>query len=65
MRYGRIMTGASTLTLAFLASAGTRDVQYAETPRWVIPVPAPTASQTPDGAPLRVVYSDYQIHLTV
>lgn len=42
------------------ALAGTREVQYGPTPDWVLPSPAPTQIQPPEGAPVRVVYSDTQ-----
>jgi hypothetical protein len=63
MRYGGILIGAIALALAYPANAEKRKVQHAEPPSWVIPAPVPTDSQTPDGAPYRVVYSDNQIHL--
>ena len=63
MRYGQMLLGAIALLIASHASAGLKEVQYAEIPGWVVPVPKPTDSPTPDGAPLRIVYLDYQIHL--
>src|SRR6266404_4550704 len=63
MRYGQMLLGAIALLIASHASAGLKEVQYAEIPGWVVPVPKPTDSPTPDGAPLRIAYLDYQIHL--
>ena len=63
MRYGWMLVGSIALVLASHGYAGPKEVQYAEIPSWVVPVPTPTDSPTPVGAPLRIVYLDYQIHL--
>ena len=63
MRLGIILIGAIALALLHSANAGNKDLQYCEAPSWVVPTPTPTDSQTPDGAPYRVIYSDNQIHL--
>jgi Domain of Unknown Function with PDB structure (DUF3857)/Transglutaminase-like superfamily len=63
MRDYRFWIGAIALALMAHASAGNKEVQYTEVPTWVMPLPTPTDSPTPDGAPFRVIYSDNQIHL--
>jgi len=57
------------LTLALLAGAAnaeaaSRVVQYGPVPAWVGPTPAETSATPPPGAPLRVIYSDWQTRLT-
>jgi TonB family protein len=49
--------------IAGLANAASRDVQYGPQPSWVLPAPKPTDTAIPQGAPLRVIYSDSQTHL--
>jgi hypothetical protein len=63
MRYSGFSFAVIALVFAANSHAGSKDVQYTAVPSWVIPVPAPTDSPTPDGAPYRVVYADNQLHL--
>ena len=44
-------------------AAMARGVQYRPLPDWVVPPPAPTATSSPGGLPLRIVYSDQQIRI--
>src|SRR5512138_2842197 len=62
VRHRAMLVVAMAFAVASLAHAGQKEVQYTEPPSWIVPAPAPTESPTPDGAPLRVVYSDTQIH---
>ncbi|MBL0115688.1 MAG: DUF3857 domain-containing protein [Sphingomonadales bacterium] len=62
-------TGFAALGLAFIAisaplCAGTRDVQYAQAPTWVLPPPTPTLNAAPEGGPFRVTYNDTQVRFT-
>jgi hypothetical protein len=45
------------------ACAASREIQYGPAPSWVVPPPAPTTSAAPDGAPVRVAYTDRQTFL--
>ena len=62
MRYARNLIGLIAVALAAMSNAAQKEVQYTGPPSWVVPVPPPTDSQTPDGASYRVVYSDNQVH---
>jgi Domain of Unknown Function with PDB structure (DUF3857)/Transglutaminase-like superfamily len=57
----RILIGLIAVACVSASNAANKEVQYAGTPAWVIAVPAPTDSPTPDGASYRVVYSDNQV----
>ena len=46
------------------AHAGSREIQYGPAPAWVAPAPKPTDAAAPDGAPLRIVYTDFQVRMT-
>ncbi|HWW55954.1 MAG TPA: DUF3857 domain-containing transglutaminase family protein [Sphingopyxis sp.] len=43
--------------------AATNEVGYGAAPAWVLPPPPPTATGTPEGAPMRIIYSDQQTRL--
>ncbi len=45
------------------AAGASHEVLYGPPPAWVKPPPAPTASATPAGAPVRIIYSDQQTRL--
>lgn len=62
MRYARVLIGLIAVAFAVMSNAAQKEVQYTGPPKWVIPVPTPTDSQTPEGASYRVVYSDNQVH---
>ena len=47
-----------------LAAAPNTAVQYAPAANWVQPSPAPTQASVPDNAPVRVIYTDAQIHVS-
>jgi transglutaminase-like putative cysteine protease len=40
-----------------------RAVRIAVAPEWILPPPAPSASSAPDGAAVRVIYSDNQVRI--
>lgn len=62
MHHSRVWIFMVALACASASNAANRDVQYAGPPSWVIAVPTPTDSQTPDGASYRAVYLDNQFH---
>jgi hypothetical protein len=62
VRYAPILLGLTAVAFASMSNAAQKEVQYTGVPKWVIPVPTPTDSPTPDGASYRVVYSDNQVH---
>ena len=64
MRLGIAFLGMASIAISAPLLANMREVQYAPTPSWVLPSPAPTASASPEGAPFRVVYNDTQVRLT-
>jgi tetratricopeptide (TPR) repeat protein len=55
---------AAVLATSGVAYAGSKDVQYGAAPAWVAPAPQPTQAASPEGAPVRVVYTDLQIRMT-
>jgi hypothetical protein len=62
--FQRIGVSAVVILLAAgSAQAASKQVQYGPPPAWVIPAPTPTETPTPDGAPIRLVYSDLQTRL--
>jgi len=63
VRHAGIWIGLIAIACATASNAANKEVQYGGPPNWVVPVPTPTDSPTPDGAAYRVVYSDNQIHL--
>jgi hypothetical protein len=54
---------ALALVAAAHARAASRDVQYGPPPAWAAPPPAPTEAVSPEGAPARMVYFDFQTRL--
>jgi tetratricopeptide (TPR) repeat protein len=52
------------LAPAGMAHAASRDLHYVAPPAWVMPAPTATGAAAPDGAPVRIVYTDVQIRLT-
>jgi hypothetical protein len=64
LRYARILIGLIAVAFAATSSAAQKEVQYIGPPKWVIPVPTPTDSQTPDGASYRVVY-ELEVAVTI
>jgi hypothetical protein len=62
--FQRICVSAAAILLAAgSAQAASKQVQYGPPPAWVIPAPNPTETPTPEGAPMRLVYSDLQTRL--
>jgi len=45
------------------AVAGSDEVKYAKAPDWVVAAPVPTGTAPHPGAPIRMEYLDYQLHL--
>lgn len=64
MRWGSLCGRMLAAIVPGFACAGVKEVQLADPPGWVIPPPNPTQAPTPDGAPLRMIYSDNQIRLS-
>ena len=58
------MTIIAVLAPAGAAFAGSHDVQYGSPAAWVAPAPAPTNAAAPEGAAIRIVYTDFQIRMT-
>ncbi|MBS0482932.1 MAG: DUF3857 domain-containing protein, partial [Proteobacteria bacterium] len=61
---GCVLAANSTFVVAARPSPAKVDpnqVQYGPPPPWAAPSPAGTATETPAGAPFRVIYSDSQI----
>jgi len=62
--FQRISVSAAAMLLAAgAAQAASKQVQYGPAPAWVAAAPKPTDTPTPEGAPLRMVYSDTQTRL--
>lgn len=61
MNHCRGLIGLIAVACMSASNAATKEVQYGGIAGWVISVPTPTDSPTPDGASYRVVYSDNQI----
>jgi tetratricopeptide (TPR) repeat protein len=55
---------AAVLATSGVAHAGSKDIQYGPAPAWVAPSPPPTQAASPEGAALRIVYTDLQIRMT-
>jgi tetratricopeptide (TPR) repeat protein len=55
---------AAVLATSGVAYAGSKDVQYGAAPAWVAPPPQPTQTASPEGAPIRIVYTDSQFRMT-
>jgi tetratricopeptide (TPR) repeat protein len=55
---------AAAWAISGLAHAGSKDIQYGAPPAWVAPAPAPTDAAAPEGAPVRLIYTDFQVRLT-
>jgi tetratricopeptide (TPR) repeat protein len=55
---------AAVLATSGAAYAGSKDVQYGSAPAWVAPAPQPTQAPSPEGAAIRVVYTDLQVRMT-
>lgn len=47
-----------------VAHAGSRDIAYGAPAAWVAPAPAPTDAASPEGAAVRIIYTDFQIRMT-
>ena len=62
VRHAGIWSGLIALVCASASIAANKEVQFSKSPGWVLPVPSPTDTPTPDGAPYRVVYSDNQAY---
>ncbi len=62
MQKSALLIVAMVVTFAGPSQAGNKEVQYAELPKWVVPVPQPTESKVAEGTAFRIVYSDNQIH---
>jgi hypothetical protein len=59
---GAVAVAALVAAMSGQVSAGSNEVQYGPVPAWVVPLPSPTATEAPAGAPVRVAYLDSQMH---
>jgi hypothetical protein len=58
-----LSTIVSLATAAVLSASMSGDVQYGDTPHWVVPVPTAGDQPEPAGVPVCVLYSDNQIQV--